>query len=341
MLTDAAIKRAKAGEKEQKLWDSGGLHLHISTSGHKSFRLKYRFAGKEKLLTLGAYPDELTLLQARDARDAAKRELRDGKDPAVEKRRRKIIANADATTTFYAFAERWHDLNAPRWADIYADNVWRGLERDVLPTLGKLPISTIDVPMILSVLEPIERRGALETASRIRQQLEMIFALAISRGATDKNPAITVKGALTKSKKKSRHPAITDLDQLRALLKKVEEETNASPITRLANRLLALTAVRPGVLTGTPWEAGEFEGLQGIEPLWRIPPQRMKLRKERKDDEAFEHLVPLSGHAVDVINAIRSLTGHMKFVFPNERWADRPMTENAINAMLKRAGALG
>lgn len=337
MLTDAAIKRAKKAEKPQKLWDSGGLYLHVSTSGHKSFRLKYRFAGKEKVLTLGGYPDELTLVQARDARDAAKRELRDGKDPGTEKKRRRAMAIVDAANDFEALAKRWHKLNKGRWSTTHAANVWSSLENDVFPILGSLPINTIDVPLVMSVIEAIEGRGAIETAGRVRQRIEAIFALAVSKGLATSNPAAPVKGAMQPKPKQTKQPAITDLEQLRAMLKEVEA-IDASPVTKLANRLLALTAVRPGVVHATPWHPNEFEDLEGDAPLWRIPPERMKLRKDRKGDQEFEHLVPLSWQAVEVIDAIKLLTGRMDYLFPNERWANRPMSENAINMMLKRAG---
>ena len=334
MLTDIEVRRAKADGRPLKLADSGGLFLHIATSGHKSWRFKYRFAGKEKLLTIGPYP-AVSLADARDRRDEAKRELRSHRDPSIEKKKRAAIAHLAADNNFEKVARAWFETNKSRWSPVHAGDVIGSLERDVFPTLGALPVSEIDEPMVLNVLQAIERRPAIETAKRVRQRMSAVFVYAIAKGIGNGDPAAVVKGALKPLPRKRNQRALIRIDEARQTLIDAEAE-KASPVTKLALRLLALTAVRPGVVRGAAWD--EFEGLDGDHPLWRIPAQRMKLRLENKHDESFEHLVPLSRQAVEVVEAVRRLTGHCPLLFPNSRNAHKPMSENAIGYLLNRAG---
>lgn len=312
MLTDLKIRQAKARESDYKLPDGGGLHLFVTKKGFKSWRLKYRFAGKEKLLVLGSYPG-VSLAEARERRDEAKRILREHRDPAVEAQKRKLVAAAAAEATFESAAREWHEMQTPRWVPIHAADVLKSLEHEVFPHLGSIPLREIDAPLVLAILRKIEKRGALETAKRVRQRMSAVFVHGIATGVGSDDPAARVMKALRPAPKKTRQPAITDIEALQALLRKVEA-SGATPVTKIASRLLALTAVRPGVLRGVTWE--EFEGVdwdaaypeQAETPLWRIPSERMKLVLDRKSDAAFEHLVPLSRQAVEVLAAIRPLT---------------------------------
>jgi integrase len=331
MLTNKQIDAAKAKEKAFKLKDEKGLYLFVTPTGSKLWRMKYRWPasrdGKEKLLSFGQYPD-VSLATARDRAAAAKKLIKAGEDPALEKKREKMAKQIDAAQTFQAEAIIWHGVN-----------VLRALERDVFPFVGSLPLKEIDAPILLECLKRIEGRGALETAHRVRQNVEAVFAYAMAHGRALENPACIVAPALEPVPQAENMPAITELEPFRQVIRDVECSANASPVTKLANRLLALTAVRPGTLAETSWAPSEFRGLDGPEPIWEIPAARMKLRLWQKElGDTFNHLVPLSKQAVEVIEAIRLLTGTSTYLFPNERDILRPMSENCINRALKRVG---
>lgn len=332
-LTDMQIRKAKAAEKPYKLTDGGGLHLAISPAGGKVWRLRYEIAGKEKLLTIGPYPD-ISLQDAREARMAQKKLLRDGKDPSAEKADRRRIVTAPAHVTFGHLAREWYGMNKPHWTPTHAYDVIHTLERDVFPKLGGRDIRTITVPEVLTVLREIEDRPAIETAKRVRQRMSAVFVHAIASGIGENDPAAIVQKAL-KPLKKGRQPAITDLDQAREIIRRVDE-TPANPATKLALRLLALTAVRPGTLITTPWS--EFADLDPDKPIWRIPAARMKLKLAYKDDTSRDHFVPLAKQAIETIELLRSISGRGPYMLPNGRNAHKPASENALGYLLNRAG---
>lgn len=332
MLTDAQIRRAKPDIKPVKLSDSGGLFLLISTAGSKLWRLKYRFSGKEKLLSLGAYP-EVSLIEARNLRDQAKEVLKAGRDPSVAKKLSRLAGKVSQSETFKEIATEWHRLNSPQWAPRHSSDVITSLENEIFPVLGDDPIRNITPSEVLAVLRPVEARGAKETARRIRQRMSAVFVYAIASGRADADPAAVVMKAMAPLIK-GRQPAVTTLKAAREVLAAVEAQT-AHPATKLAHRLLALTALRPGTLITTPWD--EVIDLGGEDALWQVPASRMKLKAMHKDDEARDHLVPLSRQALRVIEAIRPLSGKGIFVFPNARHSHKPMSENAIGYLLNRA----
>ncbi len=331
-LTDAQIRSVKS-EKPKKMWDGDGLSLFISAAGGKLWRYRYTFGGKEKLLSLGQYP-ALSLSAARAARNDAKAILKSGRDPSVVKKLGRLATVAASANTFEAIGREWYELQKPQWTERHADDVLTSLERDVFPALGSIPIDDIAAANVLALLRPIEKRGAKETARRIRQRMSAIFVYAISSGRAQNDPAAIVKGAMAPMVK-GRQPAVTDLDEARAMLRKAEAE-KAHPVTKLALRLLALTVVRPGTLATTPW--AEWADLDADQPIWHIPAERMKMRKQHKDDEARDFLVPLSTQAVDAIATLRVLTGRGPLAFPNSRFAHKPMSKNAIGYLLNRAG---
>lgn len=331
MLTDTEIRKAKSADKPRKLSDGGGLYLHITPTGSKLWRMKYRFNDKENLLSFGPYP-EVTLAAARQKRDDAKAVLREGRDPSVARKERAAAAIFDSGTTFEAVAREWHTENKSKWTDTHRYDVLHSLERDVFPELGQLPIKSITAPMVLKVLRVIEDRPARETARRIRQRMSAVFVFAIASGRGENDPAAIVQGAM-KPVRKGRQPAVTDLEEAREILRKVDRQP-ANPATRLAIRLLALTALRPGTLATTPWS--ELESLDG--GVWTVPASRMKLALHLKDDEARDHMAPLSRQALETIEALRPLTGSLPFVFPNGRHSHKPMSENAMGYLLNRSG---
>lgn len=378
-LNDAKVKAAKPRETAYKLTDGGQLFLHVSPAGGKHWRMNYTFgtnaAGKpaQKTLTIGPYP-VVSLGEAREARDAAKRQLLEGRDPAVVKQLTRRDRSAAAVNTFRVVAERWFELksgwslakrkawreqhgaarvrDAAHWSDpkvrgwsaVHSDDVWKSLERDAFPAFGDVPIADIDTAMVLDLLNAIVARGSIESAQRLRQRLSDIFGSAIPAGLCRADPApVSLLKLLPARPLARKQPSVVDATQdnevriklVRQLLASVENlPTRAT--TKFAMRLLALTAARPGEIAGAAW--AEFEDLDGVAPLWRIPAARMKGDDDRKREAGGDHLVPLSRQAVEVLRALEPLTGRYALLFPSERFSHRSMSENTLNALLKRAG---
>lgn len=333
-LTDVRIRAAKPRAQPFKLTDGGGLHLFITPAGTKTWRLRYELRGKEQTLSLERYPG-MSLADAREKRDDAKKVLRAGGDPAAEFRR--AAAAADASDTFEVVAKAWHKANLPRWSTRHAADVLGSLQTNIFPTLGAEPINSITPPMVLEALREIEERGAVETSHRVRQRMSDVFIYAIAAGIGQNDPAAIVKKALAHVQKR-RQPAITKLADAKEILAKVEA-IPGYPVTKLAMRLLAITVLRPGAFRVGLWS--DFAALDDKEPVWIIPAERMKLKKEHKEDEAREFWVPLPSQAAAIIAALRKLTGKGTYLFPNLRGWDRPMSENALGYILNRAGYQG
>jgi len=325
MLTNAAVKAARPKARAYKIFDERGLHLYIAPTGLRAWRMKYRFAGREKLLSIGHFP-MLTLDEARAVAIGAREQLGRGEDPAV--------ATSDQVAEikrFESVARAWHADRRPRWTDRHASDVLASLERDVFPAIGAMAIATIDAAELLALIQSIEARGAHETARRVRQRLDMIFSYAAVRKLVDSNPAAAIAGELQAAPAPRRQPALTELADARALLA-AAELIDVPPVVKLASRYLALTAVRIGALLGAEW--GEFEDLDGDAPLWRVPAARMKLKKAKKADQANDHLVPLSAAAVQLLYQVREHVpdgGNMVF----------PISAGAIGALYARAGYAG
>jgi integrase len=337
MLTDTRIRASKPADKPYKLGDAHQLYLLITPAGGKLWRMNYRFAGKQRALSFGAYP-RTGLAEARQMRDNARLYLATGRDPKIAKQ---LEARADAerlAATFETVARQWFERVKGQWATVHAGDVIRSLERDVFPYIGSYPISDLKPPKILEVLRMIEDRPAIETAKRVRQRMSAVFVFAISSGLAETDPAAIVSGALLPPLPKRNQPAIIELAPLQTMICKAENNP-ARPITRLATRFLALTVVRPGELRGTRWT--EFEDLEGAYPLWRIPAARMKGDKSRKAEIGGDHLVPLAPQSVELLLLIRRLTGENELVFPCARHPHKPMSENAIGYLLNRAGYHG
>lgn len=339
-LTDAKLRSAKAGDKPYKLSDGEQLYLHVSTAGGRKWRMNYQFGrhamGKpvQKTLTIGSYP-ALSLKDARDARDIAKTLLAKGVEPKPTDLFERGAAVVDTRPTFEAVGRSWHTLQANHWSKVHARDVLDSLEKDVFPALGERPIETIEAPEVLTLLQGIVDRGAVETAHRTRQRISAIFVLAIATGQATRDPAASLAITLPRKPRAKPQPAITSLAEIRQMIIDCEAERCRAP-TKLALRLLALTAVRPNELHGARWV--EFEDLEGDQPLWRIPAQRMKGDRDRKDEAGGDHLVPLVPQAVDILRALRPLTGDLDLVFPSDRHVHRPMSENTLRALLIRAG---
>lgn len=337
MLTDAACKKAKPAEKDRKIPDSGGLFLVVSRSGTKTWRWKYRFHGKEKQLTIGRYP-AIGVGQARRARDEARELLGNGIDPSAEKKRQKAANSVAALDTFERVARAWHEERKTTLADRYAQQILDRLEADVFPRIGPLPITSITPPHVLDVIRSIEKRGAREMAHRVRMHISDVFIWGIASGICDQDPAAIIRKALKPTDPKLR-PALLKPEQLRGVLQKTEALKDVYWGTRLASRLLALTVARPGVVRLA--ERSEFADLDGPEPIWRIPAEKMKLTRERKKDASFEFVMPLSRQAVDVIQSAMEMSPSPKWLFPGIGDRRKPISDSTLSGHYLDAGLRG
>ena len=343
-LTDTQAKKAEKRERDYKLADSEGLYLFVTKTGAKSWRWKYRFGGKEKRLMLGLYP-KVTLREARDKRDDGQRLLRDHKDPRTEQKKRKRAALAVAGNTVEVVGKRWHNDQLGRWSPVNATKIRQALERDVYPEIGMLPLLDVDGPTVLALLRKVEARGAIDTAKRIRQYVSAIFVYGKAEGLCTGDPAgRDLVKALKPTPVGGSMPGLRTVDELRQLHATIDT-SSAHPLTKLASRLLGLTLVRPGLIPTATWP--EFEGIDWSDPtgandseapIWRIGAERMKLEVESKVDAAFEHIVPLTSQAVEVLRAVHKLTARYPYLFHSVRSTHKPMSSSTIGVAYTRAG---
>ena len=323
-LTDTAIRKAKSGEKPIRLFDGGGLYLEVSPAGGKLWRLKYRFGGKEKLLALGVYP-AVSLASARQKRDDARKLLADSIDPGAHRKAAKAVRVGLAANTLEVIGREWYAKTAPTMADTTKEKLIRRLEVDVFPWLGDRPIESIVAGDLIKVIERIERRGAVDLAKRVHNAVGRIFRYAVGRGLATRDPSrdIELKDILPPADVQH-HASVTDPKEVGGLLRAIDGFTGAFS-TRCALRLAALVFVRPGNLRHAEWTEIDFDKAE-----WRIPAGKMKI--------AEQHIVPLSAQAIAILREIQPLTGHNRYVFASERAGGKPMSENTINAALRRLG---
>lgn len=323
-LTDSAVRAAKPKDKPYKLSDAHGLHLVINPNGAKLWRLKYRVAGKEKLLSFGAYPI-VGLQQARQLRDSARQQLAEGVDPSEHKKAIKSANRAEGLT-FEVLAREWYAYNAPRWAESTSYKAKLYMENDLIPAIGSRPVKTITRPDLVELVRKVEARGTLNAAGKIRQWLHQIFRYGLAKGAVEHNPATDLDVVAAPPKARRHHPHVP-LSELPDLLEKLEAG-RLSNLTRWAIRLLILTAVRPGELRAAPWAEFDLE-----KATWTIPKERMKARRP--------HVVPLPHQAVAILRQLEEVTGRYTLLFPGQQNIERPMSENTINKALRLIGYEG
>jgi len=353
MLNDAKIRAAKATGKPYKLADAQQLYLHVSAVGGKHWRMNYTYGvnakGKpaQKTLSFGSYP-VVSLVKARELRDSAKSDLAAGHDPAVQRKKVEARAALEAVNTFEAVARAWHGKQIPRWSKVHAKDVIESLEENIFPRLGDRPINTITAPEILTLLNAVEARGAIETSHRIRARCSSVFVFGIASGFCDSDPAASLGKALAPKPRAKKQPAIVDgqrslEDRITAIRQVIidAEAERCRAITKFALRLLALTATRPGEIRFASWH--EFEGIDWTtgavrDPLWRIPALRMKGDEDRKAEVEGDHLVPLASQSVEILLALHRLSGDLPLLFPGERHPHKPISENTLRALLIRAG---
>jgi integrase len=330
-LTDAACKNAKPREKPYKLADGGGLHLLVKTNGGRYWRLKYRFAGKEKLLAFGVYPD-VTLADARDARDQARKLLHADIDPGQAKKVHKRLAVERQANTFEKLAREWHATKLSSWRQSTARDILRRLEIDIFPEIGGMPIADIRHQHMIAALRKIESRGAHEIAHRQKAVCARIFSYANQQGIENRNPAADMKDVLKPVQ--PRHFAAITPDELPAFLVALREnDVRMYKPTRIALRLMMLLFLRTSELMEAPWSEIDLDAGE-----WIVPWRRMKRGKLTVNPDKTDHHVYLSRQALALLRELHGLTGGGEYLFPNQRDHEKPMSNGAILMALKRLG---
>ena len=326
MLTDSKLKNAKPGARPYKLVDGQGLHALVQTSRSILWQQRYRYEGKERTASHGSYP-LVSLLEARKKRDELKKLLLEGLDPAKVKRQRSADGKFSLGDTFKEIADVWHkqwsEVRSPR----HAAYVQRRLEGDVFPVIGDLPITSLRPLDVVKVIKAIEARGAVDIAKRAYQTIGAICRYAVAHGLMDRDPTRDVKPSDILISRRSTNYARVDARELPELLRSVEAY-QGTPTTRLALRLMALTFVRTGELIAAKWVEFDFNGA-----IWRIPPERMKMRTE--------HIVPLSRQAIETLRTLQVVSGNSELLFPGDRSCKKPISNNTLLKALERMGFKG
>jgi len=324
-LTDLQVRNSKAKPTEYKLSDGYGLHLLVTPTGGKLWRFNYRFDGKQKTLAFGAYPS-ITLSDARQRREDARKLLANGIDPDAAKKAQKQQEQAqddNNSTTFEVVAREWFKKNEPVWSASHIRTVKSRLERDVYPVIGHRPIAEITRGEIIALIRGVEARGVIETADRIKIYCGQVFRYALNLEKISFNPVSDMRDVLTK-REQGHHAAITDPKQLAGLLRAIDDYSG-SFVVKCALQLAPMFFVRPGELRKAEWSEFDLESAE-----WNIPASKMKMK--------LPHLVPLSKQAIAILKALRPLTGDSQYLFPCHRTKSRPMSDVAMIAALRRMG---
>ena len=321
-LNVLAIKNAKPKPRAYKLSDGYGLYVLVNPKGRKLWRYNYRYNGKYKTLSLGIFPN-VGLKAAREAHQAARQLLEQGRDPNTEKKLQQYLQQSDSDHSFQNIATEWLARQQPIWTKSYYETVHYRLNHYVFEILGTRPISSITSPELLQVLRRIEIMGLYETAHRVRAICGQVFRYAIVIGRSERDPSADLKEALI-SVRSTPFPAITDPSEVGGLLRAINGYSG-NVITHCALKLAALTFVRPGELRRAEWSEIKLSAAE-----WSIPAEKMKMRNE--------HIVPLSKQAIEVLKTIYPVTHSGNYVFPSTRTRQRPLSENTINAALRRMG---
>ena len=319
-LTAIQIKNVKPTDRHQKLFDGNGLYLNVSPTGAKSFRLKYRVDGREKVYTIGLYPD-ISLLDAREQAMAARKMLKAGVDPSDEKQKAKEVAGN--MFSFEFVAREWHEKKKATWAVRHAEDIMERLVKNIFPYIGKRDIRSIDAPQVLEQIRRIEARGSIEVARRVRNICSQVFVYGIATGRADRDPAADIRGALATRKTKPR-AAITELKEIGELLRAIDALEGT--FTAQASLLLtAMTWCRPGEVQKAEWSEINLD-----DALWIIPAERMKMSRD--------HIIPLPRQAVELLKKVQVMSHVSKYVFLSSRTDARPMSDMTMVAAIRRMG---
>ena len=323
-LSDVQVSKAKPKEKDYKLADGGGMHLLVTVAGGKLWRYDYRFNGIRKTMALGQYP-AVSLADARDRREDARKLLANGQDPAAVKKTVQEAAAVAAASTFAVVAGEWFDKRKPEWVESHAVSVRGRLDNYILPAFGSKPIAEVTAADVRTMLLKIEARGTVEAAKRVKVICGQVFRYAVAHDLVAHDPSAALKPSELFRKVEKRHfAAVTDPKELAPLLRSIEGYSGSIE-TRCALRLLPMLLMRPGELRHLEWSEIDLEAAQV-----NIPAEKMKMRGA--------HSVPLSRQALAILEEIRPLTGTGKYVFPSTRSAERPISDNTLNACFRRMG---
>ncbi|EFK96571.1 Integrase [sediment metagenome] len=324
-LTDTSIRNAKPTDKPYSLADERGLSIQIQPAGGKWWRLRYRFDGKAKMLSLGIYPDT-SLKDARTRRDDARKLLANGVDPGETRKAAKQAKAAVDTNTFEALGREWIATRGKEWTESYTFKTKSALERNAFPAIGSKPIAEITAPDLLALLRAIELRGTVDMAHRVQQHCGAIFRYAIATGRAVNDPVPSLRGALS-TVRQEHYAALTDPLEFAGLLRAIDSY-RGEVTTKVAMQLLALTFQRTKEVRFAEWSQFDLEAA-----LWRIPAEIMKMREA--------HIVPLSKQAIDALKTLQPLTGQGRLVFPSSTSRERPISENTVIYALGRMGYKG
>ena len=318
-LNDRQIRNAKPQEKPYKLADGGGLYLYVTPKGTKSFRLKFRFDGKEQVLTIGKYP-HVSLSEARAMAETAKTQIAQGINPAAQKQAEKQQAQEAALNTFAAVAKEWHRVH--QCSPNHAARIWRYMETDVLPHIGSLQLDEIRVSDIQALLERVMARNVGNTAEKIRQWIGVVYEYAAQRELTERNPAKRLKGFV--EKRETVHRRALPLSELKTFYQRLKE-ARIDPANRIALLLLILTFPRSNELRGAQWGEIDFQAA-----VWTIPKERMKMKRE--------HKIPLSAWSLELLHELHAITGQGTQLFPSRTKIGGYISENTLNKIIERIG---
>lgn len=321
-LTNVSVKNAAPGDKAFKLYDGRGLYLEVMPTGAKYWRFKYRFGGKEKRLALGVYP-ETSLKEARDQTSEARRNLKQGSDPADLRRQAKLAQQLTSENSFEKVAAEWYAKERPRWSESHRTRVAWLLEKSLNPWIGSRPIGEITPPELLAALRRRESQGKLETAKRAKQVAGQVFRYAVATGRAERDPSGDLRGALATPRKKH-YAAITEPKAVGQLLSAIDT-FQGTPTVQAALKLSPILFCRPGELRTMEWVEINWE-----ESRWELPAEKMKMGQP--------HIVPLPIQALDIFRDLQLLTGRGKYVFPSARGASRPLSENGVRTALRTMG---
>ena len=318
------IRRAKPEAKAYTLGDGQGLSLLVEPNGSKSWRFRYRYAGKPKMISLGVYPT-ITLAEARSRRDEARKIVAEGKNPSEVRKEQKLALRIQSENAFEKIAREWHQMKSAKWSAGYASDIIEAFQNDIFPYVGARPVGEIKPLELLNVLRKIEKRGALEKMRKVRQRCSEVFRYAIATGRAEFNPAADLSSALEVHK--SNHFPFLKSDEIPDFLRALDSYTG-SRLVQIATKLLMVTGVRTIELRAALWQEFDLDNA-----IWEIPAERMKMRRP--------HLVPLSTQALGFLNEHKSMTGNYRYVFPGRNDPNKPMSEASVNQLIKRIGYAG
>ncbi|ENK6722255.1 tyrosine-type recombinase/integrase [Escherichia coli] len=323
-LNDMQIRRAKPEAKAYTLGDGQGLSLLVEPNGSKSWRFRYRYAGKPKMISLGVYPT-ITLAEARARRDEARKIVAEGKNPSEVRKEQKLALRIQSENAFEKIAREWHQMKSAKWSAGYASDIIEAFQNDIFPYVGTRPVGEIKPLELLNVLRKIEKRGALEKMRKVRQRCSEVFRYAIATGRAEFNPAAALSSALEVHK--SNHFPFLKSDEIPDFLRALDSYAG-SRLVQIATKLLMVTGVRTIELRAALWQEFDLDNA-----IWEIPAERMKMRRP--------HLVPLSTQVLGFLNELKSMTGNYRYVFPGRNDPNKPMSEASVNQLIKRIDYAG